>query len=238
MTGGFVLAGVLGAAFALQPPGTFHGGEPVARDGERWLALHVSADDAALIETTLEVRAVEDALLDAPGERSGREVASRLEESGIVTYLRGPGLHAGPVVQAQRSTDTTDQAGAPPTTTLTLLARHYRIERRCGPARTAQADDPEQLLCRFVLGDGRTEQVLFEAPAYLEPQGEGGAPVIVSDATAEVLFAGDLDRDGRLDLILDATDHYNVSRPTLLLSTQAQRGQIVGQAAQYESVGC
>lgn len=237
MAGGFRLAGVLGAAFALQPPGTFHGSEPVARDGERWLALRISADGAALAGTTLHVRAVEDALLDAPGERSGREVASQLEGPGIVAYLRGPGLHAGPVVSAQQSTDTDGHGGAP-ATTLVLHARHYRIEQRCGEARSAQQGGQAQMLCRFVLGDGRSEQVLFEAPAYLEPEGENGAPVIVSDATAEVLFGGDLDRDGRLDLILEATDHYNVSRPTLLLSTQARDGQIVGQAAQYESVGC
>lgn len=237
MAGGVVLAGVLGAAFALQPPGTFHGGEPVARDGERWLALRVSADGAALIETTLQVRAVEDVVLDAPGERSGREVTSPLEAAGIVTYLRGPGLHTGPVVPAQHSADPAGSAG-PPATTLTLHGRRYRIERRCGPAPAAQADGPPPLVCRFVLGDGRSGQVLFEAPAYLEPQGEGGVPVIVSDATAEVLFAGDLDRDGRLDLILEATDHYNVSRPTLLLSTQARDGQIVGRVAQYEAVGC
>ena len=41
------------------------------------------------------------------------------------------------------------------------------------------------------------------------------------DASPRLLFAGDIDRDGKLDLIVDTTDHYNKSRPTLFLSSPA-----------------
>lgn len=34
------------------------------------------------------------------------------------------------------------------------------------------------------------------------------------DATPSLPWAGDLDRDGRLDYLLDTTDHYNVSELT------------------------
>ena len=46
-------------------------------------------------------------------------------------------------------------------------------------------------------------------------------PSLGDDASPTLLFAGDLDRDGKLDLIFDTTDHYNVRRPTLFLSSQA-----------------
>ncbi|WP_158636362.1 hypothetical protein [Aerolutibacter ruishenii] len=44
--------------------------------------------------------------------------------------------------------------------------------------------------------------------------------------------------DGRLDLVFDTTDHYNLLRPTLFLSSRAAAGELVGQVAQYQSVGC
>ncbi|MET0807665.1 MAG: hypothetical protein ABWX93_02785, partial [Pseudoxanthomonas sp.] len=58
------------------------------------------------------------------------------------------------------------------------------------------------------------------------------------DASPTLLFAGDLDRDGKLDLIFDGTDHYNVSRPTLFLSSPAGQGELLHEVARYESVGC
>lgn len=48
---GDVIAGVGPEAIALQPPGTFHEGEAVARDGESWLALRTSGQDVALVPT-------------------------------------------------------------------------------------------------------------------------------------------------------------------------------------------
>jgi hypothetical protein len=233
MTWMSVLPALLATGFALQPPGTFHGNEPVARDGERWLALRVDARGAALIETTMQVRAVEDAVLDASGERSGREVGSPLGEAGIVAYLRGPGLRSGPVEQATVTAASTDAAPAP-VRMIALHVHRYRLETRCDATPLRHVDAQPQHRCRFLLDDGRRAQTVLEANAWYEP----GVARLVTDAPAEVLFAGDLDRDGRPDLVIDLTDHYNVARPTLLLSSQAAAGQLVGVAAVFESVGC
>ena len=67
---------------------------------------------------------------------------------------------------------------------------------------------------------------------------DDGTMRLGDDAMPRLLFAGDLDRDGRLDLIFDITDHYNVSRPTLFLSSGAADGKPLRAAARYESVGC
>ncbi len=53
-----------------------------------------------------------------------------------------------------------------------------------------------------------------------------------------LIWAGDLDRDGKLDFLLDATTHYNVSEPTLFLSSPAQAGEIVRPVATIHFVGC
>ena len=54
----------------------------------------------------------------------------------------------------------------------------------------------------------------------------------------KLLWAGDLDGDHALDLLIDVTDHYNVSRPTLFLSRGRRAGILLEPVAKHESVGC
>lgn len=58
------------------------------------------------------------------------------------------------------------------------------------------------------------------------------------DSQPRLLFAGDLDGDGSLDLIIDETDHYNVSAPALFLSSAKGPGELLGRVASMVSVGC
>lgn len=59
-----------------------------------------------------------------------------------------------------------------------------------------------------------------------------------NDARPRVLWAGDLDGDGAMDLIIDETYHYNLFAPSLWLSSAAKDGQLVGKVAEHHSVGC
>jgi hypothetical protein len=79
-------------------------------------------------------------------------------------------------------------------------------------------------LLQFKQG-GKT-QTLFHWPGGL------------SDQRAELVWAGDLDGDGKLDLVLDHSSYSNASDLTLYLSTWALPGQLVGKAAHFGSVGC
>ena len=53
-----------------------------------------------------------------------------------------------------------------------------------------------------------------------------------------LLWAGDLDRDREIDLLINATNHYNVTHPMLFLSSQAEEGRLVEAVAELRSVGC
>ena len=57
-------------------------------------------------------------------------------------------------------------------------------------------------------------------------------------ASPTAIWAGDLDRDGELDLLVDATFHYNVSNWTLWLSSGADSGELVGEVATLTTTGC
>lgn len=225
------------AGYAIQPPGQFHGGETVALDGEPWLALRVDADDAALLPAVLRVSAVEDPLVDAPGERTGAAVSSTAPDDAIRMFLRGPALVAGIVEQARM--DMTDGDGRYRLErALAFRGARYRLRSECTPRGVAPVAGQFQFDCRIVLRElhSRREQLLAAMDGYASGPGEHAW--LGDDAAPALLFAGDLDRDGELDLLFDTTDHYNVSRPALFLSSQARPGELLREVARHEATGC
>ena len=77
-------------------------------------------------------------------------------------------------------------------------------------------------------------QALFTYSAYFE----GTQRLWESDNGPFVLWAGDLDLDGRLDLLLDTSDHENVNEMRLFLSSAAKPGQFVSEVALFRQLGC
>jgi hypothetical protein len=63
-------------------------------------------------------------------------------------------------------------------------------------------------------------------------------PELQTDATPRLVWAGDLDRDSKLDLLFDATYHYNVTHLVLYLSSAAKEGELVGKVAEWKTTGC
>lgn len=224
---------LLAGGFAIQPPGQFHGDEPVARDGESWLALQVDGNGALLVATTLKVRAVHDEVLDEAGARTSLEVSSQ-DGDGVIAYLRGAGLKAGAIEPAAVASMDPAAAGLP--YEVIFRGQLHRLYSHCEQQpRDAHAQQP-QFDCRIELRTGDHAQVFSRLSGYREPQ--AATVSLGDDASPALLFAGDLDRDGKLDLIFNTTDHYNVSRPTLFLSSQSRPGELLHEVARYESVGC
>jgi hypothetical protein len=74
---------------------------------------------------------------------------------------------------------------------------------------------------KVVLSDGSRTQVLFTVNDHPD------------EPHLEVNWAGDVDRDGKLDLIVTFSSKYSMSPHTLLLSSNARPGQLVGVAATF-----
>ncbi|MGV3622534.1 MAG: FG-GAP repeat protein [Archangium sp.] len=77
---------------------------------------------------------------------------------------------------------------------------------------------------RVVLREGDQSQTLYESDGDL-------------DAWA-FHWAGDLDGDGKPDLLISADAHYNVSTKRLFLSTAAKQGELVHEVAKLSDTGC
>lgn len=217
------------AAFAapqLALPGeAFHGDEVPAHDGETWLALVVADAKPRLQAVKLAVAAVNDPVLDGPGDATGRSVAAPGVDA--LVFLRGvaalkPGAVAV-VVGEQTRLDATRPLE------LRLGARTLRIVSQCKDA----PDGAGGVTCDVALDDGAAAQTLFSTYGMRD-----GGTATFGDGEPSLMFAGDLDRDGRIDLVLDTRDHYNMLRPTLFLSSAAKPGRHVAEVAKQTITGC
>ena len=75
---------------------------------------------------------------------------------------------------------------------------------------------------QIVLRGEDQRQVLYSADGF------------VDEPHFDVVWAGDLDRDGRLDLIVNLHRKYSRHPYRLLLSSAAATGELVGDAALFE----
>jgi hypothetical protein len=74
-------------------------------------------------------------------------------------------------------------------------------------------------------GDVETESLLVSKPAF-------------DAAMINLLWIGDLDGDGKIDLLIDTSNHYNATILTLYLSSEADAGEVVRVVGFHKSVGC
>lgn len=196
----------------------FHGDEIAAKSGETYLAL-VCKRECVLQPAKIHVSTEFDPVVDAEGEATGKRVSAVGVDD--VFLLRSKRLQPGLVPAATpRSTELLPVAKAQ---TITLGAKTYVLHYRC-----ASAPDPEGFAdCALVLSSGGMTQVLAQFDATGNP-----------DAEQYVNFAGDLDHDGKLDLVANISGHWNEWRPALFLSSAAKSGDLVGRVAELVATGC
>ncbi len=171
--------------------------------GEGWLGWNF--DSTTLHAVQLTVRPQPKA---APGDEDEVTVESQPEVTFAVRCV--PGLSAG----SMQSLNVMNESLAPDRPlTLSLGARRYGLR--------VQSAKPDLSDARVVLTDGRRTQVLYSA--------EG----VVDEPHFDVVWAGDLDRDGQLDLVVNLSRKYSVHPYRLLLSSKAAPNQLVGEAAVF-----
>lgn len=233
----------------LQPLGLQHAWQTVATDGDPWLALVGDRHGHRLVDTRVEVEPVAGLFgTDAVGEPDGRMITVPGPEPMML--MRGPGLVAGDVPSARRQV-----AGGTPLVDGDVLDLHLpgdlpaRLELACHQLH-AEFDDLHDYgdhLCLLVFEQGSRVQVLGQwMGSRLGVDGDSPGldhgidrESIVLEGGPVLLIAGDLDGDGRIDLLLELSDHYNLSLPTLWLSDEGTGGEEPLQAvAAYAQTGC
>jgi len=204
--------------YALQPIGEFHGGEANLEDGSDWFALRCG-ETCSVVSVRAAVAAEFDPLLDSEDEATGRRVRARGVPEALF-LLRGTRLSRGTVLQStlEESTGTNGDEEAPMTTRLVLGKKELLLRR------VVESAGGEVARVRVILESGGRSQLLAESDS--------------TDLAGYVLWSGDLDHDGEIDLVVDLSDHYNMSVPTLLLSSEAIGADLVAAVATHVSTGC
>lgn len=226
-------ASAAGAQGFLYLPGEFHGDEVAVETGREVTGLFRAPDGSALLApTTLRVEAVRDVLVDAEGEATGKAVSAAGPGEALF-FVAGLELDHGPVTQV--SSERRPMPVREPLE-LSLDGRLWTLGVECAGARGRDLVD-----CAVVLtGPAGSRQTLARYPegtADSSPAAEEPT-FVVGDNWPTLLWAGDLDRDGRLDLLFDRSDHYNVTDRVLYLSSRAAEGELVHPAATCRTVGC
>ena len=198
-------------------PRQFHEDETQAKSGQQWMALIDEGQRSSLRNVTIHVERVTD-VGDQPGQKTGKEVsiATPIEQESVIALLRGMALREGAVPTARYSGE--GDAGKPLQITLPNAATTYTL-----------AIDCDGRHCPLTLSANGTSQRLF---VFNDDPDAGDFNGL------RVIWAGDLDGDGRLDLLVDVSNHDNAGDTALYLSSKARSGELVGLAATLQTVGC
>ena len=189
---------------------SYHGEEMPYRNGEEFLAL---TGDGVLVPVRIQVRREHDPIMDNEGEVTGKHVA--LPGFEEYTFLvRGKRLNPGKVTVA--SPDFVEVQPGAARSAIRLGTATSHVYYRCTATECALV----------VETNGVTQDLVTIEKEMLTEVGH------------VVNFAGDLDHDGRLDLIVNASTHWNETRPALFLSTAAKEGQLVARVAELPMTGC
>jgi len=163
-------------------------------------------DDDALVPVTLNVR-------DWPEERGDEEDEVTVESIPDVTFamrcIAVPTLHIRSVGVVNRSL----HRGEP--LRLSLGEKEYQL--------TLRASREDLTDAKVILSDGHRRQVLYATDGF------------VDDPHFDVNWAGDLDGDGLLDLVVDLSRKYSVTPYRLLLSSLASSDELIAEAARFET---
>lgn len=210
-------------------PGTYRVGEVTAETGTTWLAVVPQRDRGYLIEeATLAVEVVNDPDVDGEGESTGLKLsAPSCFRTPLFMVRDTEALQTGfmdTAVSCPR--DLVIDAPMPITTNTN---RHYALLVDCAGVAAAPVDVIE---CPLVLYYETSQQVLASFPISVGP---GQQPEFDDRARPLVVWAGDIDRDRSLDLMLDLGIGRSASAPTLFLSSSAAEGQLVGEFGALET---
>jgi hypothetical protein len=220
-------AGISQQSQRLIEPGEFHGEEISAQSGEKWLGLHITDENSMLLIYRLKVDAVHDLVVDEEGQATGKRVAVDLPLEPLFLIKGVKNVSAGPVTTAFRDNGVSAarlDESSPMTVTLGETTYVLKVTGSEDTAKCPYQSLPRN--ARLVLVNGESRQVLYS----LQDCG--------SDPSWSLVWAGDLDRDGKLDLYLDVTQHYNVSERKLFLSSPAGEGRLVKEVAEFVRGGC
>lgn len=207
--------------------------DPV-RGGGDWWGIFPEGEGYTFQPVRVRVEAVIDPLADGDTRKTATliTVPGNLQDlpliRGLMSAVAGPLKSLKPTKKwgyiAPGNSITLPWDGAQRKEILTISAEGREVLKEAPGSKWTEVVDYKLRLSRKS-GEATMSQVLVSIP---EPKDQDGP---------ELLWAGDLDRDGKLDLFYDLRSFYTRHELALFLSTAAKEGELVGLVARWNAVG-
>lgn len=207
--------------------GTFHGDE-VWDDADKgkWFGLFQGKTGFYIAETKLKTKRIHDEVLDE-NENTGWDVQTIHKDTALILI---EGLNSLTPHNVQQAVLSKEQILPGDTLRINYLGIDYTIFATGGKKKVH--DDSEwfdvwnyKLYLTALIKGKQHKSLLVAQPNF-------------DDQMIRLIFAGDIDEDGILDLIIDTSRHYNATSPTIYLSKPAYNGEVVKPIGGHTSVGC
>ncbi len=220
--------------YQLLLPGQYHGNSVSAVSGEQWWAVLQTGAGQVLRPVTIDVAAIHDDMMnDKEGEKTGKVVSTREEQEGkclfMVKGLKNP--KPGPIEAFFVGQIPLWPQPEP----------HNEYPARCINIELGKETALEIVATGSMKDLGSDYAIDIDmGPDHAHRLGSGIQRVFQCQHTFDyaiptLLWVGDVDRDGKPDLLLDLATKYVLSLPTLYLSSERQPGEHVKKVADFPS---
>lgn len=210
-------------------PFVYHNDEVLKNwEHKEWYGLVKKGDEYSIQKTKIRIESAYDIVVDEDStEKTGWAVTSDLKTEVIIHFAEIGEIKEGNVRGIQTQSNIV-KAGD------TLAFQYNGIEYILfATADYKDRDNGEAYMnvanYKLFFNErntvSKTKQLLFAAPRF-------------DDAFPQILFIGDIDRDGKPDILLNAVWHYNEFAPALYLSGYAGEHELIKLVAMNSSVGC
>lgn len=207
--------------------GIYRTSEVVAKPGQSWLVLTKDGNKYSLQKSRASVKQLRS--VSWPGDENDAKLAFGVKGKAIFAVRNIPELRPGDVTTVFHENPNSE---SDPQTGEISDGYHHTFELgdsryvlRVSRGLTKDGDKAAVL----VLESGGVKQVIKQVPAAISPD---------RNIIGSLIWAGDIDHDGKLDLSVDEFNEKGATLVDLYLSTKAVRGNLVELAAGFVTAGC
>lgn len=210
--------------------------DPV-RGGGDWWGIFPEGEGYNLQPVRVRVEAVADPLADGDMRKTATQITVPGEAQDIPLFRGLMSAAAGPLVSLKPAKNwgyiapgesfalPMERDGAE--SEMEIIASGKEVVKPSGPSEVTVVSAYELRLSQGT-GKERRTQLLAAFPEFSRFSYETGP---------ELLWAGDLDRDGKLDLLYNLRTFYMYTELALFLSSAAKEGELVGLVAHWSATG-
>lgn len=209
------------------------------RGGGDWWGIFPEGDGYILQPTRVRVEAVVDPLADGDMRKTATLISVPGEAKDVLLFRGLMSASAGPLASVHPSKswlylspgDTIEMPSRPEARGggTRIVARGKEVVKKSGPSEVTVVSAYQLILIQDHNSREHT-QLLSTFPEFSRFSYDQGPSLV---------WAGDLDRDGRLDLLYNFSTIYTNTELALFLSSAAKEGEIVGLVARWNArAGC